>query len=651
MKEDDHGVQHDIRETWNQSMNKQKSVSDTWSEGGFTKELRTQGDRAQVMTYVGTAAVPMSVNGKTEMVMADVTASFSRPSPDAPWSGGVMTAHSTEHGEHRYALSDVKMDDRGLPDMSKGMTVTSSDGTKLHTRHDSDNGLIVTTTEGNAGEVMRTYSGSPADGVEVFHKDGTHERMTGVVHGQGGVAPDGSGLPFQASLTTDKNGYRGELRGEMSYNADSGRWEMRVSDEQWWSRIGGQSSGSSVWVGQTEGHGGYELVSGDIKYDGDPGKVGTPWHYQGLIRDLETGEKFNGHMHFDGRQMYMSDMSSGNQRRSIEGDGSQVVIYGDPFSPEGAQYTKTSAVSGWFPVDIGKDGTKLYELIRGRLTETGIVRGIRAEGKPSSIEYIPNDSKLTATTSQGQLDVAAFKTVVPGSQIHRRGDLRTTLKADKSDGTSEAVSSAAPKAVPVGDESPVPVFMPVDGKVGRQLTFAQTHKEPDGKYTAENLTRDPFTMAKVKSRREGGDSVSVDDIRKDHVPWHGFAVTITSDSSGKELYKSGEQGENFVARYNNRAEYLSGTTLDTMGLVRDIYERMGGHVTPGDDKFFRDLAYGLETGRLTVEYAQRLLSLRYSVQRARGGGKMAQPRGGQPERDPSGNESRDMMREGFEAMK
>ena len=92
-----------------------------------------------------------------------------------------------------------------------------------------------------------------------------------------------------------------------------------------------------------------------------------------------------------------------------------------------------------------------------------------------------------------------------------------------------------------------------------------------------------------------------------------FAVTRVSNTEDKELYQRGMAGENF----------LSGTSLDAMGLVRDSYEVMGGQVTPGDDKYFRGIAYGLETGRLTADAAQRLLSLRYSIQRAKNASHMA----------------------------
>src|SRR5262249_19870486 len=74
------------------------------------------------------------------------------------------------------------------------------------------------------------------------------------------------------------------------------------------------------------------------------------------------------------------------------------------------------------------------------------------------------------------------------------------------------------KALPVGGDELVDVFLPVDGKVGRQLVIAQTHREPDGTLTAETLTRDPFTMAAANSRREGGVQVTVNNRRIDATP-------------------------------------------------------------------------------------------------------------------------------------
>jgi hypothetical protein len=114
-----------------------------------------------------------------------------------------------------------------------------------------------------------------------------------------------------------------------------------------------------------------------------------------------------------------------------------------------------------------------------------------------------------------------------------------------------------------------------------------------------------------------------DALREDSVQGNKkFAVTRLSNTDDKQLYEQGKAGENFVSQYNNREEHLSGTTLDTMGLVRDSYEAMGGQVNPGDDKYFRGIAYGLETGRLTAEAAQRLLGLRYSIRRVTNAGNM-----------------------------
>lgn len=43
MGRDGNNVQHDYRETWNQRMNQQKSLSDTWSEGGSPKNFARKG--------------------------------------------------------------------------------------------------------------------------------------------------------------------------------------------------------------------------------------------------------------------------------------------------------------------------------------------------------------------------------------------------------------------------------------------------------------------------------------------------------------------------------------------------------------------------------------------------------------------------------
>jgi len=325
MSRDEHGVQHDVRETWNQSMNEQKSRSDTWSEGGFTKELRTQGDHSQLLSYVGTSAVPMSVNGKTEMVMADVTGSFSRTSSQAEWGHGVMTAHSTEHGDHRYALSDVQLDDRGLPDPSLGMNVTSSDGTTLHTEHASEHGLMTVTTEGKEGELTRSYTGQ--SDVEVFHKDGYRETISGVVHGQGAVNEDGRGAPFQSSLVVDEDGYRGDIRGEMSYNEEHGRWEMQASTEKWSSDLDAHSSGMTMYVGDLT------LAGGHLEQYGNRGSAN--WMYQGPVVDGNNMVS-RGRVESKDGEVYFQDLDHGGTQRVVGDGGHQLLLKHDP---QGDNYT------------------------------------------------------------------------------------------------------------------------------------------------------------------------------------------------------------------------------------------------------------------------------------------------------------------------
>lgn len=717
MTADDHGIQHDIRQTWNQSLNEQKSVSDTWSEGGFSKEILTHGDHSQRAMFKGTAPVPMKVNGRTEMVSAEVSGSFFRPSDDSPWGQGVMTAHSTEHGDFHYSLSNAQMDDRGFPDLSKGVTVSSSHGTDQKSKLSSDHGLFTATTEGGKGELTRTYLGQ--SDVEVFHKDGTHERLSGVVHGQGGVNEDGSGKPFQSSLTVDNDGYRGELRGEMSLNANTGQWELHQPTEEWTSKLESYSSGTTVEAGGHRILGATERVIGNrndphATHQWSGTEIDAAGNYSRATAEMRDGK------------LYYSNAERGITNRAIEDSGEMTITKGKVDSPEGAQYMKVTAASGWRPVGTDDQGHKLYEPISGQLTETGRVR---AAGENGQLEHLPNDTRISGTSENGAFSIAVVPTSLPGSQVYRKGGLSTDIKTD---GEQASLSGSTDRGIPIGDDSPVNVYLPVDGRIGRQLTVDQTHKEPDGTLTAERQTLDPYTNALARSRREGGESVSIENkrvdsspvtidnlhgvdgsvramservsdpnspatpiseslhqganadllvhrkgqsgrllaklgddgewvgkfesLRTDEIQGHGkFAETITSNSSDQVLHEKGVAGESFLTQYNNREEHQSGTTLDSMGLVRDTYEAMGGKVTPGDDKFFRGIAYGLEAGRLTVDGAQRLLFLRNSISRAKSGGKVGgktESQGIQTQRMRDEEDlSRERMRQGFEDMR
>ncbi len=714
MSADDHGIQHDIRQTWNQSLNEQKSVSDTWSEGGMSKEILTHGDHSQRATFKGTAPVPMEVNGRTEMVSAEVSGSFYRSSDDSPWGQGVMTAHSTEHGDHHYSLTNADTDDRGFPDLSKGVSVSSSHGTDQKTMLSSDHGLFTATTEGEKGELTRTYSGQ--SDVEVFHKDGTHETLSGVVHGQGGVNEDGSGKSFQSSLTVDNDGYRGDLRGEMSLNANTGQWELHQPTEEWTSKLESHSSGTTV---EADGHrilGATERVIGNRN---DPHAT-----HQWSGTEIDAGGNYSrATLEMRDGQVYYSNAESGDTDRRIDTSGEMTITRGNVDSPEGAQYTKVTAASGWRPVGTDDQGHKLYEPISGQLTETGRVR---AAGENGQLEHLPNDTRISGTSENGAFSIAVVPTSLPGSQVYRKGGLSTDIKTD---GGQVSLSGATDTAIPIGDDSPVNVYLPVDGRIGRQLTVDQTHTEPDGTLTAERQTLDPYTNALARSRREGGVSVSVDNKRVDSSPvsigdlqgvdspiramsertsdpsnpnrsisetvhggtnadvWAerkgqegrlqgkvgddgnwvgrfeslktdeiegrgGFALSSTSNSSDDVLHEKGVKGESFLAQYNNREEHLSGTALDTMGLVRDTYEKMGGKVTPGDDQYFRGIAYGLETGRLTVDAAQKLLSLRQMTIGGKKGGKIKGNVATQTQQTAEEADfARERMRQGFEDMR
>jgi len=714
MSADDHGIQHDIRETWNQSMNQQKSVSDAWSEEGFSKELLTLGDHSQRATFKGTAPVPMNVNGRTEMVSAEVSGSFYRSSEDSEWAQGVMTAHSTEHGDFHYSLANAGTDDRGFPDLNDGVTITSSHGTDQKLKLSSDHGLFTGTTEGGTGELTRTYMGQ--SDVEVFHKDGTHETLAGVIHGQGGVNEDGSGKPFQSAVTVDKDGYRGDLRGEMSFNASTGQWELHQPTEEWMSKLESYASGTTVEAG------GHRIMGATERVIGSRNDPHATHQWSGTEID-DAGKYSRATLEMRDGEVYYSNAESGDTKKQIATSGEMTITRGNVDSPGGGQYTKVSAVSGWRPVGTDEDGHKLYEPISGQLTETGTVH---KAGENGSLEYLPNETRVSGTSEKGAYSISALKTTMPGNQVYRKGGFHTAIKTDGAEGDWSGSSN---KAIPIGDENPVTVILPVDGRFGSQLTIDQTHKEPDGTLTAEKQTLDPHTNAIARSRREGGVSVSVENkrtdvspvtidnlhgvdgpvramserasdptrpatpiseslqqgatadllvnrkgqqgrlqgkvgddgewvgrfesLRTDEIQGHGkFAETITSNSSDQVLHEKGVAGESFLTQYNNREEHLSGTALDSMGLVRDTYEAMGGEVTPGDDRYFRSMAYGLETGRLTADAAQKLLSLRQMTIGGKKGGKLKNSVANQTQQSADSAElTRERMRQGFEDMR
>ncbi|MBU6482943.1 MAG: conjugal transfer protein TraG N-terminal domain-containing protein, partial [Nitrospirae bacterium] len=655
MTSDAHGTQHDIKMEINQMANEPRIVTDSYSEGGFTKQITSMNDGSKRMSQVGTSMMTVQRNGESFTGPMDVTGNFYQ-APGGSWEG-VVSAHSTEHGDFHYSLSDVKSDDLGAPDLSKRMTVTSGSGTDQFHLGRNWQGLTVAEQSGTHGEAMLRVFGGGQD-VVLHNQDGTQMPLKGMtIEGVGTKNSDETPSDLNVSVSGYANGMDLTAKGRLEVDPETGAKVLEVSDQHWQSRLDGHSSGTMMWVGQEDGQGGYQLNRGSIQYDGDPNQVGTPWHYRGQIKDLTSGQSFNGEMHFDGQNLVMSDMASGSTRKVIGSDGSQIMIQGDPNSPQGANYTKTSAESGWMPMDVDENGTKLYSLMSGQMTETGIVRQQTDEaGKPSSI-FVPNNTRLSGTTPWGSFDVLANKTSAPAASIHQLGDLGTQLTASGETGVTALDESHTAKGLPVGGDEPVDVFLPVDGKIGRQFVISETRKEPDGTLTAETQTRDPFTMAVANARREGGVQVNVNNRRVDATPmtidhidgvdgpitaysertsdpknpnkplsqtllkdtngdlwatvngqhgrlqmkmgeggyWTGnftalreenvqgntkFAVTRLSNSEGKQLYEQGKAGENFVTQYNNREEHLSGTTLDTMGLIRDSYEAMGGEVTP-----------------------------------------------------------------------
>lgn len=668
--EDGDGVQHHVERMDNQYDGQSVYREESWSAYGVQHSVTTQGDGSQVHQtdgYVVTAPVgadghvmgsPRQFRERNTFLQAAPTAD--NPNPQWEHQYGELTG-GHDGAEHYVTTMDTGGAAPGNQDYVR--RVSGGSRTSNVSDHSTYNGLSVSREQGKEGNVGSLSGTVPMTFID---KNGDRHETSAVLTASG-ISLDDHGHPvdgFTGSAVTNEDGFHGVHQGTVSRNADSGRWEMQETDAQYFSRLGGQSSGSEMIVGAENGQGGYALKSGNIRHDGDLSDPNHAWHYEGQIKDRATGEAFNGSMHFDGKDLALSDMARGSKQHIVSGDGSQIMITGNPSSPEGAQYSKSGALSGYFPTGVDPSGKKLYEPVSGQMVEKGIVR---ASGD-GELTFLPNDSKLSATTTQGAFSVSAEQMMVPGSQVFRKSGMQTAVRTDQgNDSGSTSVT------VPVGDEHPVNVILPVDGRVGNQLIFDQTRVGQDGTRASERKVLDPVSMGKAHSVIQGGTDLDVvanqhgqkgrftgkesndgqmvqsrfDALATDEFAKRGFATQSRSSNSGELLHESGVSGENFVSQYNNREEHLAGTTLDTMGLVRDTYEKMGGKVTPGDDPYFRGIAYGLETGRLTADAAQRMLRLRYSIQRSRGGkvNKSA------PEEPYDQGHSQDMMRHGFEAMK
>lgn len=731
------GIQHHVDQVENQYDKDQSYREESWSANGFSHTQTTMGDGSQLHKMDGfRVAAPIApdghVMGTPRPFREQSTFYRSAPSdhdPNPAWEHQNTELSGGHDGQEHYSAT-IDGPVTSPENHSGVLHVTGGTQGKTVAEKNTFQGMRVAREHGSEGNVG-TVDGSVK--MALIDKNGHRSVSQAVLTGDH-IPLDDAGHPvdgFNATAVTNDNGRYGVHQGTTKYNAQSGMWEMQETDAQYHSRLGGQSSGSKLIVNGSDGNGRYQLDQGNIRHDGDPNDPAHSWHYDGQIRDLQTRDVFSGEMHFDGQNFYMSSIATGHKRQKIDSDGSQILITGDMTSPQGAQYTKTGRKSGWFPTGVDTNGTKLYSHVAGQMTETGTLRGSSDSEGNGAISYTPIDSQLSATTPGGSFTVKTLMDSVPGSSIHRLGNLETEISASGHDGSTESDHSRQANAIAVGGDEPVDVFLPVDGRIGSQLTYSQTHKEGDGKFTAETLTRDPFTMAIANSHREGGVQVTMNNRRLDAMPvtidhidgvdgpvtaysesvsdperpnkavsgsllkdtngdlfvtrngqagrlnmkmggsgkWVGkfealredhiqgntrFAVSRTSTANDEPLHQSGVSGDNFVTQYNNREEHHAGTSLDMMGLIRDTYEKMGGEVTPGDDRYFRGIAYGLETGKMTASVVQDLLTLRYSLGRAKSLGKGGGPgKVASGQKDSSSDEmlAREMMKRGFEDMR
>jgi hypothetical protein len=268
-------------------------------------------DGSQRMSQVGASMVTATRNGQQVTEPMDVVGNFYRGSANESWDG-VVTATSSKGGDFHYSLSNVQSDDLGTPDMSKPMTVTSGTGNDQFRLGHSWEGMTVAETSGPNGENLMQVHGGGQD-VGLAMKDGSSIPLHGVtITGEGTRGPDKQPTDLNViGQGMDDNGMQVTAKGKLSVDPDTHEKVLDVSTAQWESKFDGHSSGTVMRVGQREGGGGFELSGGAVQYDGNPNSASTPWHYHGQIKDLSTGDTFMGDMHFDGSELYASNMFTG----------------------------------------------------------------------------------------------------------------------------------------------------------------------------------------------------------------------------------------------------------------------------------------------------------------------------------------------------
>jgi len=502
MTSDAHGIQHDVHMEMNQMANEPKVVTDSYAQDGLSNQIISMNDGSQRAHIVGPTMATMVWNGESFTEPVTMTADLYRPDKNSPWQGNV-TARSSEQGDFQYSLSDVQSDDLGAPDMSKPMTVMSGTGNDQFRLGHSWEGMAVAETSGPNGEnLMEVHGGGQNVGLTM--KDGSSIPLHGVtITGVGTRGPDKQ--PTDLNVTAqgmDDNGMQVTAKGKLSVDSETHEKVLDVSTAQWEAKFDGHSSGTIMRVGQSDGIGGFELTGGGVQYDGNPNSATTPWHYHGQIKDLSTGETYMGDMHFDGKELYASNMFTGQEKVRVADDGAREFITGSLDSENGQRVQRTE--TGRYLYPTGQRNAAGEEILQFR--DLDVTQTIRRSRDPldheKTVDTVVNTT-ARGTNSKGTTAVDAVVTkIAPGDKV--------ALPSDTSLRVQDGSYSSGPDGQSADDRLVgMPVVRPISGTQGADLRYASIRQGAHGLEVHEEQ-RQPGTNRKAVARVRGLDEEFVE---------------------------------------------------------------------------------------------------------------------------------------------
>ena len=492
---DESGTEHQVEQVQNQASGEQVSRSDSFQSAGLEGELMTQSDGTKKLSLKRTGMSSVShPGGKVSSGMFQMEDTYMQQ-PGV--SGGFVHVAGTaqridREGEQKLSIarpggSGALEDVLSRPGMAHAVSGMESNAVRINKTRD---GLKLTPSEGPGGSVGNVEGTIP---LLVTDENG-HEYLlpNAVVSGEH-IAFDSQGHPrdgFTAIAVMETGTDRIQASGAVTKNSQTGQYTMEASTMTFSRKLGGESSGEQLVI-PTSGNNFLMLNKGEVKHSGNPYDSGTPWSYSGEVIDLQTGQKSQRTMRFDGQDVYASSGEAGSTLTKVAGDGSKMVIDGDMYSAAGAQYTR-SWPSRTGLVQVGTSGG--HPVVESRTfaqRQTGVVKFSSDHG----VEYSGQNNEFTEHSGRGASQLSgSMVSMEKGNLVGR-------------DGHSLAASPSADSAgtVQLGSEQ-VPVFVPSSGDESTQIRQRGIGPGLHGEPAVRNVTQVPGSGAEARVQIEGGQS-------------------------------------------------------------------------------------------------------------------------------------------------